>query len=100
MATPEIGVPELDGSPLFLLDLLPETGELLVDGDEGRHAVEVEVLLTGIVWSICTVSSTQWVGRPVPDSSARCVKVKMPLLIPGLLDSDQLLATGRAELPA
>ena len=28
------------------------------------------------------------------------VKVKMPLLIPGLLDSDQLLATGRAELPA
>ncbi len=27
------------------------------------------------------------------------VKVKMPLLIPGLLDSDQLLATGRAELP-
>ena len=28
------------------------------------------------------------------------VKVKMPLLIPGLLDSDQLLATGKAELPA
>jgi hypothetical protein len=24
----------------------------------------------------------------------------MPLLIPGLLDSDQLLATGRAELPS
>jgi hypothetical protein len=28
------------------------------------------------------------------------VKVKLPLLLPGLLDSDQLLATGRAELPA
>ena len=28
------------------------------------------------------------------------VKVKMPLLIPGLLDSGQLVATGKAELPA
>jgi 16S rRNA (uracil1498-N3)-methyltransferase len=39
------GVPELGGAPLFLLDELPETvddsGELLVDGAEGRHAVEV-----------------------------------------------------------
>jgi 16S rRNA (uracil1498-N3)-methyltransferase len=35
------GVPELDGAPLFLLDELPETDELLVDGAEGRHAVEV-----------------------------------------------------------
>ena len=40
MTTPDTGVPELDGSPLFLLDVLPETSELLVDGDEGRHAVE------------------------------------------------------------
>jgi hypothetical protein len=28
------------------------------------------------------------------------VKVKMPLLIPGLLDSGQLTATGKAELPS
>ena len=28
------------------------------------------------------------------------VKVRMPLLIPGLLDSKQLVATGKAELPA
>jgi 16S rRNA (uracil1498-N3)-methyltransferase len=38
-------VPELDGAPLFLLDRLPEAldegGELLVDGAEGRHAVDV-----------------------------------------------------------
>jgi 16S rRNA (uracil1498-N3)-methyltransferase len=47
MTTSEIGVPELDGSPLFLLDVLPETGELLVDGDEGRHAVEVLRLMPG-----------------------------------------------------
>jgi 16S rRNA (uracil1498-N3)-methyltransferase len=47
MTTPGTGVPELDGSPLFLLDVLPETGELLVDGDEGRHAVEVLRLTPG-----------------------------------------------------
>ncbi|MGY1637510.1 16S rRNA (uracil(1498)-N(3))-methyltransferase [Geodermatophilus sp. SYSU D00742] len=34
-------VPELDGSPLFLLDELPDAEELLVDGAEGRHAVDV-----------------------------------------------------------
>src|SRR3954453_13311929 len=34
------GAPELDGAPLFLLDSLPQTEELLVDGAEGRHAVE------------------------------------------------------------
>lgn len=37
----ETGAPELDGAPLFLLDELPESEELLVDGAEGRHAVEV-----------------------------------------------------------
>jgi 16S rRNA (uracil1498-N3)-methyltransferase len=41
----DAGVPELDGAPLFLLDALPEGlaegGELLVDGAEGRHAVDV-----------------------------------------------------------
>jgi 16S rRNA (uracil1498-N3)-methyltransferase len=37
----ETGAPELDGAPLFLLDELPDTEELLVGGTEGRHAVEV-----------------------------------------------------------
>jgi 16S rRNA (uracil1498-N3)-methyltransferase len=37
----DAGAPQLDGAPLFLLDELPETPELLVDGSEGRHAVEV-----------------------------------------------------------
>jgi 16S rRNA (uracil1498-N3)-methyltransferase len=37
----DAGAPELDGAPLFLLDELPEAAELLVDGSEGRHAVEV-----------------------------------------------------------
>jgi 16S rRNA (uracil1498-N3)-methyltransferase len=41
------GVPELDGTPLFLLDELPGTDELLVDGAEGRHAVEVLRLVPG-----------------------------------------------------
>ncbi|MCW2700620.1 MAG: rsmE [Blastococcus sp.] len=39
--------PELDGAPLFLLDAVPETDELLVDGSEGRHAVEVLRLTPG-----------------------------------------------------
>jgi hypothetical protein len=34
------------------------------------------------------------------DGEKAVVRVKMPLLIPGLLDSDQLIATGKAELPA
>lgn len=41
MTTPEAEVPELDGAPLFLLDSLPEAEQLLVDGAEGRHAVDV-----------------------------------------------------------
>lgn len=45
MTTPEPGVPELDGAPLFLLDELPDglpdTEELLVGGAEGRHGVDV-----------------------------------------------------------
>jgi 16S rRNA (uracil1498-N3)-methyltransferase len=45
--TAETGVPELDGAPLFLLDELPETDEVLVDGAEGRHAVEVLRLVPG-----------------------------------------------------
>ena len=47
MATPDIGVPELDGAPLFLLETLPDTAELLVDGAEGRHAVDVLRLAPG-----------------------------------------------------
>jgi 16S rRNA (uracil1498-N3)-methyltransferase len=41
MTSTDTGPPELDGAPLFLLDDLPETEELLVDGTEGRHAVDV-----------------------------------------------------------
>ncbi|MGY1620700.1 16S rRNA (uracil(1498)-N(3))-methyltransferase [Geodermatophilus sp. SYSU D00965] len=40
-------VPELDGAPLFLLDELPDAEELLVDGAEGRHAVDVLRLTPG-----------------------------------------------------
>ncbi|MGY1631188.1 16S rRNA (uracil(1498)-N(3))-methyltransferase [Geodermatophilus sp. SYSU D01186] len=40
-------VPELDGSPLFLLDELPDAAEVLVDGAEGRHAVDVLRLTPG-----------------------------------------------------
>lgn len=44
-------MPELDGAPLFLLDVLPEAlakgAELLVDGAEGRHAVDVLRLAPG-----------------------------------------------------
>ena len=47
MTTPDVGVPELDGAPLFLLETLPDAGELLVDGLEGRHAVEVLRLAPG-----------------------------------------------------
>lgn len=49
MTTP--GTPALDGAPLFLLDELPgglpATEELLVDGAEGRHAVDVLRLAPG-----------------------------------------------------
>jgi 16S rRNA (uracil1498-N3)-methyltransferase len=45
--TADAGVPELDGAPLFLLDELPDGAELLVDGAEGRHAVEVLRLAPG-----------------------------------------------------
>ncbi len=49
--TAEDGLPEADGAPLFLLeelpDDLPEDAELLVDGAEGRHAVDVLRLAPG-----------------------------------------------------
>jgi 16S rRNA (uracil1498-N3)-methyltransferase len=41
------GVPELGGAPLFILDELPETGDVLVDGTEGRHAIDVLRLTPG-----------------------------------------------------
>ena len=51
MTTADAGAPELDGAPLFLLDGLPgglpDADELLVDGGEGRHAVEVLRLAPG-----------------------------------------------------
>jgi 16S rRNA (uracil1498-N3)-methyltransferase len=43
----DAGVPELDGAPLFLLDELPDREEVLVDGAEGRHAVDVLRLAAG-----------------------------------------------------
>jgi 16S rRNA (uracil1498-N3)-methyltransferase len=43
----EAGIPELDGAPLFLLDAVPEADELVVDGAEGRHAVDVLRLTPG-----------------------------------------------------
>ncbi|MGY1806266.1 16S rRNA (uracil(1498)-N(3))-methyltransferase [Blastococcus sp. SYSU D00669] len=45
--TADTGAPELDGAPLFLLDELPDTEELLVGGAEGRHAVDVLRLAPG-----------------------------------------------------
>jgi 16S rRNA (uracil1498-N3)-methyltransferase len=47
VTTSDTGLPELDGAPMFLLDDLPETDEILVDGTEGRHAVEVLRLAPG-----------------------------------------------------
>jgi 16S rRNA (uracil1498-N3)-methyltransferase len=51
MSTPEPALPDLDGAPLFLLDELPgglpDAEELLVDGAEGRHAVDVLRLAPG-----------------------------------------------------
>jgi 16S rRNA (uracil1498-N3)-methyltransferase len=47
VTTSDVGVPELDGAPLFLVDVLPDADEVLVDGDEGRHAVDVLRLAPG-----------------------------------------------------
>ena len=45
--TAEAGVPELGGAPLFLVDMLDDGNEILVTGDEGRHAVDVLRLTPG-----------------------------------------------------
>jgi len=39
--------PSPDGAPLFLVDEVPDADELLVDGAEGRHAVDVLRLTPG-----------------------------------------------------
>jgi 16S rRNA (uracil1498-N3)-methyltransferase len=41
------GTVELCGAPLFLVDEVPDVEELLVDGAEGRHAVDVLRLAPG-----------------------------------------------------
>ena len=45
--TTDAGVPELGGAPMFIVPELAESDELLVDGSEGRHAVEVLRLTPG-----------------------------------------------------
>ncbi len=47
MTATDDAAPGLDGSALFLVDELPDVPELLVDGPEGRHAVEVLRLAPG-----------------------------------------------------
>ena len=47
MTSADNGVPELGGAPLFILESLPETGDVLVAGAEGRHAVYVLRLTPG-----------------------------------------------------
>ena len=47
MTAAETGVPELGGAAMFIVDELAESDELLVDGSEGRHAVEVLRLTPG-----------------------------------------------------
>lgn len=47
MTTADNGVPELGGAPMFIVEALGESDELLVDGSEGRHAVEVLRLTPG-----------------------------------------------------
>jgi 16S rRNA (uracil1498-N3)-methyltransferase len=43
----DAGVPELGGAPMFIVAELADSEELLVDGSEGRHAVEVLRLTPG-----------------------------------------------------
>jgi 16S rRNA (uracil1498-N3)-methyltransferase len=58
----EAGIPELDGAPLFLLDAVPEADELLVDGAEGRHAVDVLRLTPGEQVRVADGNGTVAVG--------------------------------------
>jgi len=47
MTAADTGVPELGGAPMFIVDELAASDELLVDGAEGRHAVDVLRLSPG-----------------------------------------------------
>ena len=47
MTAPDTGVPELGGAPMFIVDGLAESDELLLTGPEGRHAVDVLRLSPG-----------------------------------------------------
>src|SRR5215212_7045070 len=47
MTATDAGVPELGGAPMFIVDELSQSDELLVDGSEGRHAVDVLRLTAG-----------------------------------------------------
>ncbi|HLM05235.1 MAG TPA: 16S rRNA (uracil(1498)-N(3))-methyltransferase [Blastococcus sp.] len=47
MTATDNGVPELGNAPMFIVDELVASDELLVDGAEGRHAVEVLRLTPG-----------------------------------------------------
>ena len=47
MTATESGVPELGNAPMFIVDELAQADELLVDGAEGRHAVDVLRLTPG-----------------------------------------------------
>jgi 16S rRNA (uracil1498-N3)-methyltransferase len=47
MTAADTGVPELGGAPMFIVEELAESDELLVDGSEGRHAVDVLRLTPG-----------------------------------------------------
>ncbi len=74
MTTSDAAVPELDGAPLFLLDDVPDADELLVDGAEGRHAVEVLRLTPGETVRVGDGAGTVAEGEVV-DAGARGLRV-------------------------
>ena len=86
--TGDDGVPELDGAPMFLLDELPaelaEDAQLLVDGAEGRHAVDV-LRLTA--------------GEPVRVADGRGVLVEGSVLAAGA-EGLRVRVAARHEVPA
>jgi 16S rRNA (uracil1498-N3)-methyltransferase len=47
MTATDAGVPELGNAPMFIVEELAQADELLVDGAEGRHAVDVLRLTPG-----------------------------------------------------
>jgi 16S rRNA (uracil1498-N3)-methyltransferase len=81
MTAPDAAVPELDGAPLFLLESLPDGDEVLVDGAEGRHAVDVLRLAPGETVRVgdgagalaVELATELGVDRIVPWTASRCV---------------------------